>query len=278
MLLNNKNSTEQAPPFMTDEELMSLLNPIISPEYSVNIKDWLYYAKPNEKKGLYIISKVIKHKGEKIFRTQLTKTKEDLFNPNKLTLEDAFRRYQQKKMQSSYTDFFGGAVDDKFKYNNIFQYKNFEYLNYADFIKKEYHSYIQNWLTIEKSEQYKEFVLDFLRSFMATIRANRKFVTQYREDYQNTKPSDRFSAEPIFAERAKIQTHNPTIEEMQAKLELERQSIIEKEKAAGIVFNDQIANNEEIKKRKEELVNGQKNLLKGIYQGNMSSVYQEDYK
>jgi uncharacterized FlgJ-related protein len=113
---------------------------------------------------------------------------------------------------------------------------------------------------------------------MATIRANRKFVTQYREDYQNTKPSDRFSAEPIFAERAKIQTHNPTIEEMQAKLELERQSIIEKEKAAGIVFNDQIANNEEIKKRKEELVNGQKNLLKGIYQGNMSSVYQEDYK
>ena len=177
MLLQTKTSNDTVPPFMTNEELNQLLLPIIDPQYQVNIKDWLYYAKPNEKKGLYIISKVIKHKGEKIFRTQLTKTKEDLFNPNKLTLEDAFRRYQQKKMQSSYTDFFGGAVDDKFKYNNIFQYKKFEYLNYADFIKKEYHSYIQNWLAIEKSEQYKEFVLDFLRSFMATIRANRKFVT-----------------------------------------------------------------------------------------------------
>jgi hypothetical protein len=42
MLLNNKNSNEQAPPFMTNEELMSLLIPIISSEYSVNIKDWLY--------------------------------------------------------------------------------------------------------------------------------------------------------------------------------------------------------------------------------------------
>ena len=50
MLLNNKNTTEQSPPFMTNEELMSLLIPIISPEYNVNIKDWLYYAKPNEKK------------------------------------------------------------------------------------------------------------------------------------------------------------------------------------------------------------------------------------
>ncbi len=35
---------------MTNEELMSLLIPIISLEYNVNIKDWLYYAKPNEKK------------------------------------------------------------------------------------------------------------------------------------------------------------------------------------------------------------------------------------
>ena len=58
---------------------------------------------------------------------------------------------------------------------------------------------------------------------------------------------------------------------MQARLELERQAIIEKERNAGIVFNDQIANAEEMKKRKEELVNGNRNLLKGIYVGNMSS-------
>ena len=278
MLLQTKTSNDTVPPFMTNEELNQLLLPIIDPQYQVNIKDWLYYAKPNEKKGLYILSKVIQHRGEKIFRTQLTKTKEEKYDVNKLTLEEAFRRYQQKKMQSSYTDFFGGAVDEKFRYNNIFQYKQFEHLNYAEFVKKEYYPYIQNWLSMERTEQYKEYVLDFLRSFLATIRANRKFVTQYREDYQKSKPWDKYKSESAKVEREKIPTHNPTIEEMQARLELERQAIIEKERNAGIIFNDQIANAEEMKKRKEELVNGNRNLLKGIYVGNMSSNYQESYK
>ena len=278
MLLQTKTSNDTVPPFMTNEELNQLLLPIIDPQYQVNIKDWLYYAKPNEKKGLYILSKVIQHRGEKIFRTQLTKTKEEKYDVNKLTLEEAFRRYQQKKMQSSYTDFFGGSVDEKFRYNNIFQYKQFAHLNYAEFIKKEYYPYIQNWLSMERTEQYKEYVLDFLRSFLATIRANRKFVTQYREDYQNAKPWDKFKTESAKVEREKIPTHNPTIEEMQAKLELERQKIIDFEKNSGIVFNDQISNNEEMKKRKEELVNGNRNLLKGIYVGNMSTNYQDSYK
>ena len=131
---------------------------------------------------------------------------------------------------------------------------------------------------MERTELYKEYVLDFLRSFLATIRANRKFVTQYNEDYQDAKPWDKFKTESAKVEREKIPTHNPTIEEMQARLELERQAIIEKERNAGIIFNDQIANAEEMKKRKEELVNGNRNLLKGIYVGNMSSNYQESYK
>ena len=278
MLLQTKGSNDTIPPFMTNQELETILSPMIDPKYQVNVKDWLYYAKPNEKKGLYILSKVIQHKGEKIFRTQLTKTKEEKYDVNKLTLEDAFRRYQQKKTQSSYTDFFGGAVDEKFRYNNIFQYKQFDHLNYAEFIKKEYHPYIQNWLSMERTELYKEYVLDFLRSFLATIRANRKFVTQYNEDYQDAKPWDKFKTESAKVEREKIPTHNPTIEEMQARLELERQAIIDKEKNSGIVFNDQISNAEEMKKRKEELVNGNRNLLKGIYVGNMSTNYQDSYK
>ena len=254
------------------------MTPLIEPKYHSNIKDWLYYAKPNEKKGLYILSKVTKHRGEKIFRTQLTKTKEELFDVNKLTLDDAFRRYQQKKYQSSYTDFFGGVVDEKFKFNNIFQYKKFQHLNYAEFIRKEYYNFIQNWLNIEKSEQYKEYVLDFLRSFLATIRSNRKDVTQYKEDYRNPKPWEKFNSQATFIDRAQVPIHNVTIEEMQAKLELERQAIIEQEKNSNITFNDQIQNQEEMKKRKQELINGSKNLLKGVYVGNISSNYQDSYK
>ena len=278
MLLESTYINEKVTPFMTNDQLESIMTPLIEPKYHSNIKDWLYYAKPNEKKGLYILSKVTKHRGEKIFRTQLTKTKEELFDVNKLTLDDAFRRYQQKKYQSSYTDFFGGVVDEKFKFNNIFQYKKFQHLNYAEFIRKEYYNFIQNWLNIERSEQYKEYVLDFLRSFLATIRSNRKFVTQYSEDYKDSKPWDKFKSQATIIERAQIPVHTTTIEEMQARLELERQEILEKERKSGIVFNDQIQNQEEMKKRKQALMNGSKNLLQGIYVGNVSSNYQDSYK
>lgn len=279
MLLSKKETTEPIPQFMSKTEMESILDQLILPEYKVHIKDWLYYAKPNEKKGLYILSKVIKYKGEKMFRTQLIKTKEEQFDVSKLTLEDAFRRYQQKKCQSSYSDFYGGAVDQKFKYNNILQYKQFQHLNYAEFVKKEYHYYIQQWINIERTEQYKEYVLDFLRSFLATVRSNRKFVTKYSDDYQNSKPWDRFSTHAVYLDnRTPIAVNNPTIEEMQERLALERQAIIEKEKNSGIIYNDQIQNQEETKKRKEELVNGQKNLLKGIYNNITVTSYQDTYK
>ena len=278
MLMDQKYTNDQSIPFLSNDELTALLKQLIDPKYQKNISDWLYYAKPDEKKGLYILSKVIKHRGEKIFKTQLTKSKEDKYDINKLTMDEAFRRYQSKKYQSSYQDFYGGAVDEKFQYNNIFQYKEFQHLNYAEFIKREYYNFIQNWIKIEKSEQYKEYVLDFLRSFLATIRSNRKFVTQYSEDYQDSKPWDKFNSQATIIERAQAPIHTTTIEEMQARLELEKQEILEKEKKSGVVFNDQIQNQEEMKKRKQELVNGSKNLLQGIYVGNVSSNYQDSYK
>ena len=276
--MDQKYTYDKSVPFLSNDELASLMKQFIDNKYQKNISDWLYFAKPNEKKGLYILSKVIKHRGEKIFKTQLTKSKEEKFDVNKLTMDDAFRRYQQKKNQTTYQDFFGGNVDQKFQYNNIFQYKNFQHLNYAEFIKKEYYNFVQNWLNIERSEQYKEYVLDFLRSFLATIRSNKKFVTQYTDDYQDSKPWDKFKSQATIIERAQIPVHTTTIEEMQARLELERQEILEKERKAGIVFNDQIQNQEETKKRKQELMNGSKNMLKGIYAGNVSSNYQDSYK
>ena len=147
MLLNNKNTTEQSPPFMTNEELMSLLIPIISPEYNVNIKDWLYYAKPNEKNGLYIISKVIKHKGEKIFRTQLTKTKEDLFNPKlknkpKIKVKEDFKI---KSVDVKYVD----VDNNKIKYRNNKELKD---------VYKNKSSTENNQIDISKNNIIKNYI------------------------------------------------------------------------------------------------------------------------
>ena len=278
MLLDQKYTYEETIPFLSNQELTNILKQLIDPKYQKNISDWLYFAKPNEKKGIYLLSKVVKHRGEKIFKTQLVKSKEDKYDINKLTMDEALKRYQARKFQTSYQDFYGGSVDQKFQYNNIFRYKNFQHLNYAEFIKKEYYNYIQNWLKIEKSEQYKEYVLDFLRSFLSTIKNNTKYVTQYKDDYQDSKPWDKYNSQATVIERVQPPVHTTTIEEMQAKLELERQAILEKERKSGIVFNDQIQNQEEMKKRKQELVNGQKNLLKGIYAGNVTSNYQDSYR
>lgn len=94
-------------------------------------------------------------------------------------------------MSSSYDDAYSGIVDDKIKYNSILSIVNFKnvnlelnfiillinQVNYSEYIKTEYHPFIQNWLIIEKTEIYKDFVLQFLRSFASTYLSNRKFVT-----------------------------------------------------------------------------------------------------
>ena len=43
-------------------------------------------------------------------------------------MAEAYKRYQKKKITSNYTEQFGGNMDDKFKYNNIFKYKDFEHV------------------------------------------------------------------------------------------------------------------------------------------------------
>jgi len=42
-------------------------------------------------------------------------------------MEEAFKRYQKKKVMSNYQEMYGASVDDnKYKYNNILKYKDFD--------------------------------------------------------------------------------------------------------------------------------------------------------
>jgi hypothetical protein len=128
LTLTTDNFKSNSSPFISDPEMTKMLETLIVPQYQSNIYDWVYYAKPNEKKGLYILMKVINHKGEQMFRTQLTKTREEENDISRLTMEEAFKRYQQKKSLSSYSEYFGGNMDQKYKYNNILKYKDFEHV------------------------------------------------------------------------------------------------------------------------------------------------------
>lgn len=50
------------------------------------------------------------------------------------------------------------------------------------------------------------------------------------------------------------------------------------EKEKPIIFNDNIKNRQEMERHKRELIDGKKNLLKGIYGDVNKSVYTEDYR
>lgn len=41
-------------------------------------------------------------------------------------------------------------------------------------------AYVASWLDIEKSEQYKDLVLKFLRAFCSTVKVNQKNNTHYK--------------------------------------------------------------------------------------------------
>lgn len=80
----------------------------------------------------------------------------------------------------------------------------------------------------------------------------------------------------------KYEERQPTLEELKQRMNLlnDGKSSTKSEFAVtdSSIYNDNLKNLEEIKKRKAELVQGQKNLLKGIYANTTTSCYQEVYK
>lgn len=105
--------------------LKETLKLIISSNFQKNIDDWLFDAKPNERKGLFIISRIIRCKGEKAFKDKLDQKPEQ----EELSMENAYKRHQKRAFSSTYVDEFCLSVDQKFKYNNILKYKKFEFVN-----------------------------------------------------------------------------------------------------------------------------------------------------
>jgi len=186
-------------------------------------------------------------------------------------MAEAYKRYQKKNIMSNYSEHFGANMDDKFKYNNILKYKDFEHLSYAELIKKEYHSYVKKWVELEQTEQYKELLLDFLRAFMSTVRSNRKFVTLKSEEFKNPKRHDKFTIHAVYGQKGnevRFEQRQPSLEDLQKKLDTLRKKETTEERS----------NNEDAINRKKELIAGAKNILKGIYNNTSTSVYQEMFK
>ena len=89
---------------MSENELISILSLILKDEYKTHINDWLFYAKPNDKKGLYLISKIYKHQGSAVFKEKpIKQMSTDL---NDLNYKAAMMRYKNNSFSSSYKSSF----------------------------------------------------------------------------------------------------------------------------------------------------------------------------
>lgn len=145
-------------------------------------------------------------------------------------------------------------------------------------IKEKYHNFIQKWIDTEASLEYKELVLEFFRSFSATVRSNRKFVTQNADTLTNYKTTDKFVSKAVFSQRVdgKLKERYPTVEEMRDRLKInELKANLGQE---TVLYNDNIKNKQENEERKRDLTKGNMHLLKGIYPNTINSVYQATYK
>jgi len=149
---------------MSENDLKNILNLILKENFKAHINDWLFYAKPNDKKGLYLISKIYKHQGTTIFKEKpIKQMSSDL---NDLNYKAAMMRYKNISFSSSYKSSF--VSDHKFLYKNIFQERDLKQTIYANILASDTLEFMSNWLKKENTEEYKNYVLDFLRSFYTT--------------------------------------------------------------------------------------------------------------
>lgn len=124
----------------------------------------------------------------------------------------------------------------------------------------------------EKTEQYKEYVLDFLRSFISTVRSNRKFVTHNSEQLPNFKSTDKFTAHAPYVNNTSIRLSErvPTVEELRARLKLDSYKV-----PSTTHKND---DNENKYENKKTHLRSNGNFLKGIYNNTCSTAYQDSFK
>lgn len=117
-----------------------------------------------------------------------------------------------------------------------------------------------------------------MRSFLATVRSNRKFVTHNHDQFNTFKTKDKFTPHAPFNltnKKDKIPEKPLTIEELRRRWNLDD---LKKYEIKAPTSSEQISNREEIQRRKEELSRGSKGLINGIYNSSTLTNYQECYK
>ena len=118
-------------------------------------------------------------------------------------------------------------------------------------------------------------MLDFLRSYLSTVRSNRKFVTHNSDQFHNFKRHDKFTthAPYLLNKTEKLVERVPTLEEMRARLNLDSCKLTENDGS-----KDNSNNYDEVRNRKQQLNKGGRSIIKGIFNASTNTTYQEMFK
>lgn len=299
MSLIQKNTKDKNEELSTNQELLPILKKTLNYDSQMHYNDWLFGCKPNEKKGLFLLGKIYDNRGLLPFKTK-EKKDNNIDIANDLTYKAAIYRYNKRSNLSTYKNAYDytNFENDKSNttlYKNIFQERNIDQLPYSQILNISCLHALKNWLAIEHTEEYKDLVLEFLRSFYTTVKFNSKdYKTTKHMSYTPFKEHELYSNKPFFDKASLYHNANSlsknkgnklmTMEEMRNYLKIDELKnklnknieLYEKTKKQQEVSNMDHYNM--LNKKKEELIRGNCNLLKGIYGNTNSSVYQENFK
>lgn len=266
----------------SEPDLSSTLQQIIKQEYNHHIKDWSFAAKPNEKKGLYLISKIMKYGEKWVCDSNKPIEKETI--QDLISYKAALINYGKLSSSSTYKNHYTSSKD--FVYKNVFNNKELKEMTYSKILTSQAADYISNWIKNEQSEEYKNHVLEFLRAFNSTVNQNtNRYETVQRRDFISYNKNDLFTNLSFFSNGShqKDKLLNVSIDEMRKNLKIdelkEKYDLKYGAKSPINVGAYNYESQELINQKKQELIRGNKNLIKGICGGTTNtSTYLELYK
>lgn len=264
----------------SEPDLSPTLIQIIKPEFHKHIEDWSFAAKPNEKKGLYLISKIMKYQGNGTFDNK--DPEKNAIHEN-ASYKEALTKFGKRSSSTTYKSSYTSSKN--FVYKNIFSDKELNEMPYSRVLTQRATEYLSKWIKLEQSEHFKNHVLEFLRAIYSTINLNSSgFETIQRRDFGTYNKCDMFTSKSFFSNaNSKSKPINISLDEMKKNLkidDLKEKFNLKYSKQADLhVGAYNYESQELINQKKQELMRGNKNLIKGVYGSCITtSTYLELYK
>jgi hypothetical protein len=136
----------------------------------------LQTATKDEIKGLKVVQAIVKHKGQKRFKTQEKVERYDI--------DQARSDIRRRTMTSFYTSQFSSMSPDRHHVSEILKYKRLPELNYSQILQPQALQCIENWLKLDDDPSFKDLLITFLQGMHSVCKINENLpVTSNQETF-----------------------------------------------------------------------------------------------